>query len=143
MLGNLSTVIKNYSMRELIKDKRRLEHILDAIDRVLNNTDGMVHDDLHKNDLLYFGIVKCIEIIGEAAYRLTKRFRDSHPETPWDYIIKMRHVLVHDYYQIDDEDIWIVIEDDLKPLKEQIVRYIDQTDWIEWENLESEQNPTT
>ena len=51
--------------------------------------------------LIYYGIVKNIEIVGEAAYKLTSVFRRQHPDTPWDVIMKMRHVLVHDYYQIE------------------------------------------
>lgn len=81
-------------MREPVRDRRRLEHIIDAIDRVLESAKTMEFDDLCKDVLRYYGIVKCIEIIGEASYRLTNRFRDAHPETPWLYIIKMRHILV-------------------------------------------------
>ena len=48
----------------------------------------------------------------------------------------MRHVLVHDYYQIDSDQVWVVIEDDLKPLHEQITRYLAETNWEEWEKNE-------
>ena len=89
--------------------------------------------DLHKDELRYYGIVKCIEIIGEASYHLTHRFRETHPEIPWPYIIKMRHILVHDYYQIGDEDVWDVIQVDLAPLREQIQKYLDDTDWDAWQ----------
>lgn len=45
----------------------------------------------------------------------------------------MRHVLVHDYYQIDVEQVWNVMRNDLAPLKKQINDYINNTDWEEWE----------
>ena len=123
-------------MREPIKDRNRLEHILEAIDRILENTKGSTLDELSANDIFYYGIVKNIEIIGEAAYHLTKAFRDSHPDTPWLAIMGMRHVLVHDYYQIDENEIRYVIEDNLHPLREQIVKYLSETNWEEWEKRE-------
>ena len=76
-------------MREPVKDKNRLEHILEAIDRILENTKGSMLDDLNSNDMFYYGIVKNIEIVGEAACHLTKTFRDSHPETPWMAIMRI------------------------------------------------------
>ena len=125
-------------MREPVRDRRRLEHIIDAIDRVLESAKTMEFDDLCKDVLRYYGIVKCIEIIGEASYRLTNRFRDAHPETPLLYIIKMRHILVHDYYQIGAEDVWDVIQGDLAPLREQIYKYLVETDWEAWKQQEED-----
>lgn len=120
-------------MREPLRDRGRLQHILDAIDRVIINTQSMTFSELHRSELEFYGIVKSIEIIGEAAYRLSKTFRQQHPETPWDGIIKMRHILVHDYYQVDDKELWNVINDDLPILKEQVQHYINDTNWTEWE----------
>lgn len=81
----------------------------------------------------FFGVVKNIEIVGEASYKLSKRFRQLHPDTPWDDITRMRHVLIHDYYQIDEDAVFYVIEDNLKPLRQQVARYLTETDWDEWE----------
>ncbi len=129
-------------MREPIKDKDRLQHILDAIDNIFELTKDTSSDILHANKIQFYGIVKCIEIIGEAAYFVTKAFRNKHKETPWEQIIKMRHVLVHDYYRIKEDEIRYVIVDNLTPLREQIARYISETNWDEWEkqtlDLESE-----
>ena len=46
----------------------------------------------------------------------------------------MRHVLVHDYYMIDENEVKYVIEDDLRPLRDQIEKYIKETKWEQWEN---------
>ncbi len=121
-------------MREAIRDKGRLEHMLDAIDRVLNYMLGKSFDDIPKDKIEYYGIVKNIEIVGEAAYKLSTDFKHTHTETPWTVIEKMRHVLVHDYYRIDESEIKYVIEDDLKPLRAQIEKYLTETDWLQWEN---------
>ena len=120
-------------MREPIRDKGRLEHMLEAIDRILDFMKDKSFDKLQKDKIEYYGIVKNIEIVGEAAYKLTPQFKDSHVSTPWKVIEKMRHVLVHDYYQIDENEIKYVIEDDLLPLRNQIEKYLTETNWVEWE----------
>ena len=120
-------------MREPIRDRERLEHMLEAINRLLANTNGMDWEHIHENEVFYYGLVKSIEIIGEAAYHLTKEFREAHSEIPWNLIIRMRHVLVHDYYQIDEKEVQYVIEDNLVPLHKQIVSCIAETDWETWE----------
>jgi len=123
-------------MREPVRDRERLEHILEAIDRILGFAEGKTKEELETDRMNFYGIVKNIEIIGEAAYKLTKAFRIEHPETPWDDIIKMRHILIHDYFQIDEEAVIYVIEDNLRPLREQVARYLAETNWEEWEKNE-------
>jgi len=123
-------------MRELVRDRERLEHIIDAIDRLLSATESKPIEELEKDKIYYYGLVKNLEIIGEASYRLTKTFRNSHKDTPWEKIIGMRHILVHDYYNIDKNTIRYVIEDDLEPLRTQIADYLMDTDWEEWERNE-------
>lgn len=119
-------------MREYVRDRERLEHIVQAIDRILDFADGKTREELESDNLKYYGIVKNIEIIGEATYKLTHIFRRQHPDTPWEFIAKMRHVLVHDYYQIKPAEVWKVINEDLHPLREQVRRYLSETDWEAW-----------
>ena len=130
-------------MSENVRDRDRLEHIVEAIDRILDFADGKTKEELEADDLKYYGIVKNIEIIGEATYMLTRAFCVQHPETPWEFIAKMRHVLVHDYYQIEPREVWKVIRDDLHPLREQVLRYLADTDWDEWEKNEVTITETT
>ena len=104
-----------------------------AIDRVMEFMEGRSFEDLPKDKIEYYGIVKNIEIVGEAAYKLSHQFKQAHMETPWSIIEKMRHVLVHDYYQIDENEVRYVIEDDLLPLRSQIEQYLRTTDWEQWE----------
>lgn len=121
-------------MREQIRDRERLEHIIEAIDRVLEFSEGKSKEELVSDSMRFYGVVKNIEIVGEAAYKLTNAFRNQHRETPWNDITRMRHVLIHDYYLIDEDSVFYVIEKDLRPLREQIAKYISETDWDEWEN---------
>ena len=113
-------------MRELNRDKDRLEHILEAIGNVETYTEGFDLEMLSSDKLRLHACVYNVQIIGEAIYKLTHEFKDSHPETPWRMIEKMRHILVHDYYQINLDILWQVIEDDLPVLKEQINQYVQE-----------------
>ena len=120
-------------MREPLKDKNRLEHIVSAIDLILGRVEGMKYEDFVADKLLFGGIVYHTMIIGEAAYRLTKRYRQAHAETDWDGMTKLRHVLVHDYYQINVKTVWDVIQHELPLLLTQVTRYIAETNWDEWD----------
>jgi uncharacterized protein with HEPN domain len=107
-------------MREKIRNKGRLEHILESIDHIIDFTKGVRFEDFEKDIILRFAIIKNMEIIGEASYMLTKEFREQHPEVPWRKVIDLRHVLVHGYYHINEERVWKKKKKDLLPLKEQI-----------------------
>ena len=111
-------------MREKIKDKGRLEHILSSIDIILNNKNKYEYEEVIKDPIVFYGFVKHVEIIGEAVYMLTKEFRETHTEVEWDVIEGMRHVLVHGYYKIKPNQLWNTIENDIPKLKPLIESYI-------------------
>lgn len=123
-------------MREVVRDKDRILHILESINRILDFTQEKSQEELEKDSLKFFGIIKNIEIIGEASYKLTSAYKAVHPETPWEAIAKMRHVLVHDYYQIDPDQVWLVINNDLPQLKLQIESQLANINWENWEKSE-------
>ena len=111
-------------MREPIRDKERLEHILQAITYVEEGQQLYSMDQIQYEHIVYYGFVKQLEIIGEAVYKLTHEFRNSHPATPWNKIEGMRHVLVHGYYAINFSQLMRVITNDLPVLRPQIEAYI-------------------
>ena len=125
-------------MREPLRDKSRLEHILDAINRLQTHAGNLSKDELEQDVLRYYGIVKNIEIIGEAARMLTDAFRSAHPEVNWRSIANMRNFLVHEYFQVDSDVVWSVIHEDIVILKEQVIRYLNETNWDDWEKKEIE-----
>ena len=122
-------------MREQLRDKERLEHILAAIDRGARYTKDKTFDDLLADDMMYYAVVKNIEMMGEAANMLTSEFQDSHPETPWKMVKGMRNYIVHEYFQIDNAVVWDVVTNELSTLREQITRYLSETNWEEWDKL--------
>lgn len=99
-----------------------------AIERVLRYADGKSYADFLSNDMMYYAIVKNIEILGEASHMLTQEFRDNHPETPWRMVNGMRNYIVHEYFQVDTQVVWDVVTSDLPILQKQIERYIAEFD---------------
>ena len=120
-------------MREPLKDKTRLEHILDAIERLEKYAGCLSRDELEADVLRYYGIVKNIEIIGEAANMLSSQFKESHTDVEWRPISNMRNFLVHEYFQVDNDTVWVVIHSDIVELKKHILKYLSETNWEQWE----------
>ena len=113
-------------MREPERDLSRLEDILSAIKNVEEYTKDFCEFQLKEDKLRLHATIYNVQIIGEAIYKLTKEFKQEHPETPWHLIEKMRHILVHDYFRINFEILWIVIKEDIPLLKEQIIKYTNE-----------------
>lgn len=113
-------------MREPLRDPERLRHILEAIERIEQFTQGMTAESLDADILHKHATAYNIQIIGEAVYKLSKEFKASHANTPWAAIEKMRHILVHDYFQVNMRIMWLVITEDLTPLKKQVSEYLEE-----------------
>ena len=69
-------------------------------------------------------IERLLEIIGEAAGRVSPAFRDTHPEIPWRQIIGQRNILVHEYGEIKQERIWKVVAEDVPILIQQLESFV-------------------
>ena len=120
-------------MREPIRDRERLEHIIAAIDRIIRYTSDKSYEDLVADDMMYYAVVKNIEIIGEAANMLTPQLQQTNSETPWKMVKGMRNYIVHEYFQIDDIVVWDVVKNNLPELRAQVSRYLAETNWDNWE----------
>ncbi len=110
-------------MREPSKDQFRLKHILDAINRLETYASNLSKEELVADVMRYYGIVKNIEIIGEAARMLSDEFKSSHSEVPWRAISNMRNFLVHEYFNVDEDTVWEVIHSDIVYLKDWILLF--------------------
>lgn len=100
-------------------DRERLLDILEAIERI-DRYATRGRDVFDEDELIQSWITVQLQIIGEAAARITTDLRDAHPEVPWRQIIGMRNVLAHGYFDIDLDIVWSVVEFDLDELSSQI-----------------------
>ena len=122
-------------MRERARDKGRLEDIIEYSTNVTNLIEGYSLEALIADKRTYYSVMKNIEVVGEAAYMLTKAFKNSHPEVPWKVVQGMRHVLVHDYANVVSATPYDTAVNDMQPLRQQVERYLTETDWDEWQSM--------
>src|SRR5687768_421113 len=99
-------------------DGVRLRHMLDAATEALEFAGDRIKEDLDSDRMFALALVKLIEIIGEAANRVSPEGRASLADIPWRDVVSMRNVLVHGYFDIDLDRVWDTVTDDLPPLIE-------------------------
>lgn len=87
-------------------DAIRLRHIADALEAAINFVKGRRREDLDNDQMLAFGLVHALQIVGEAASKISDETRNEQPQIPWATIIGMRHRLVHAYFDIDLGILW-------------------------------------
>ncbi len=107
-------------MKKQLGDRARVMHILEAIGHINAYTEKVAFSDFEQNDMMVFACIKQLEIIGEAANHLSDSTKDSFPEISWKEIIGLRHVLVHQYYEVNVQLIWGIVSNDLPTFKTQI-----------------------
>lgn len=105
-------------MRDKPNDPARLELIEKAISNIEEFLQGVdSFQSFASNKILCHAVIYNLQCVGENAYKLSREFVSSHREVDWDAIEGLRHVLVHDYYTVNMEMVWIILEKDLPELK--------------------------
>lgn len=95
------------------RDDAYLLDMLLAARKIRDFTQGVGQERFQQDELMQHGIMRLIQIIGEAARKVSQDFRQEHPEIPWRQAIGMRHRLVHEYFQIIPGKVWEVAQRDV------------------------------
>jgi uncharacterized protein with HEPN domain len=99
-------------------DRDRLHDILDAIARIRKYSDEG-RERFEQDELVQTWIVHHLTLLGEAVGRLSEGLREKYP-APWKEVIGMRNILIHEYFRVDPEIVWAVVERDLATLEAQV-----------------------
>ncbi len=108
-------------------DRERIIDILTAIDKALKYT-KQTHTPFLEDELVQVWVIHHIQIIGEAAAKISDSFQENHPEIPWRAIIAMRNILVHQYFRINHQEIIHTLVNDLPKLSQQLSAIVSEMD---------------
>ena len=106
-------------------DKERLLDIQEAIERIEKYA-GEGKEAFEASELIQVWIAHHLQMIGEAVNRLSDEARDLEPQIPWHQIVGMRNILIHEYFAVDTELVWAVVEKDLASLKNAVGSMIEK-----------------
>jgi len=95
---------------------KRLRHMLEHAREAVSLVEGKTRADLESTRLLQLGLVRLVEIIGEAAARAPKEITAQHPEIPWTDVVGMRNKLIHGYDTVDLEILGDTVKNELPEL---------------------------
>ena len=107
------------------RDDVYLTHMLEAARKAAGKVEGLDFARFAADENLHLACVHLVQMIGEAASRVSAETRALHPTVPWRQVIGMRHRVVHDYLEVDLEIVWQVVSDDLRALIAALERAVD------------------
>jgi uncharacterized protein with HEPN domain len=88
------------------EDRTRILHMIEAAERAANLVTGRRRTDLNSDQMLLFALVRAIEVVGEAAGRVTESTRRAAADIPWSLVVFMRNRLIHAYFDVDNDVVW-------------------------------------
>ena len=98
------------------RDEACLLDMLLAARKIQRFTEGVPYERFLADELMQHGIMRLIQILGEAARKVSPEFREGHPEIPWQGTIGMRNQMVHEYFRIVPAKVWEVIREEIPAL---------------------------
>jgi uncharacterized protein with HEPN domain len=105
-----------------LSDEPRIAHMIEAAEAALRFASSRTREDLDDDEMLTFALVHAVEIVGEAASKVTPETRLRFPEVRWTAIIGMRNRMVHAYFAVNRDILWTTVQESLPTLLRQLRR---------------------
>lgn len=102
------------------RDTASLWDMLDAAGTVCDLPSGCSRAEFTSDRLRQLAVVRCLEIVGEAARRISQPFKETHRDIPWSRMKGLRNVLIHEYDRVDYEQVWKIATEDVPSLIEML-----------------------
>jgi len=106
------------------KNDLRLRHIVEAAEHIADFIDGVSKEEFEADYEKQSAVIRQVEIIGEAASKLTHEFIKQHSQIDWSKVVGMRHKMVHDYFDVDTKIVWTTAADNVPPLKNAVEKIL-------------------
>ncbi|MHC1626315.1 MAG: HepT-like ribonuclease domain-containing protein [Methanoculleaceae archaeon] len=110
-----------------------IQDMLEAIEKIERYTESIKDlEDFRKRDIVVDAVLRNLEIIGEAARNIPEEIRSKYPEIPWNRVVGLRNVVIHGYFVVDLEIIWVIINKQLPELKEVLLKMLEEMGEFRW-----------
>jgi len=98
-------------------EKIILKEILDEINKIVKFTENVAYETFIVDEMRYYAVIRCLEVIGEAVRQLPEDFKKKYSEIEWRKIVDLRNILIHQYFGIESEIIWDIVKSKIPILK--------------------------
>jgi len=103
-----------------------IKDLLENMERAERFVEGMRYEDFVRDEKTSFAVIRCIEIMGEAAKHIPKIFRQKYPGIPWKEIAGLRNKVIHFYFGVNLERVWLVIKEEVPKIKPLIKKALEE-----------------
>lgn len=101
-----------------------IRHISEATEKIQSYTKDISFEDFSSNDMVFDAVVRELEIIGEAATKVSSDLKDQYPDMPWRQMQDIRNFLIHHYFSVSKKIVWETCQNDIPKLKKSIQKII-------------------
>jgi uncharacterized protein with HEPN domain len=101
-----------------------LEDVLESMNRIETYLTGVTYNQFIENQLIIDATIRNLEVIGEASKYIPEEIKERYPMIPWRKMTGLRNILIHEYFGIDEENVWEIASNNLPQTKQEIEKII-------------------
>lgn len=101
-----------------------IEDALVAVDKIARYTENVNYDDFCQNEMMVDAVLRNLEVLGEAARNVPDEIKVKYPHVPWKRMVGLRNIVIHEYFGIDLENIWKIIDENVPETRSELVKIL-------------------